>query len=382
LKRHRPSQRELLITLIAFVIIGFYAVAHRDQRAKAVVTAPVIVGDIESAVLATGTIVPYRLVSIGAQASGQIKSLKVKLGDNVKAGDLIAEIDATTELNSLKNAHAALDSLRAQRDVQNALRKQAALAFERQKILLRQDAGSRAEYEGAEATLAVTRAQLASLNAQILQGATTLDTAVATLQYTKIRAPINGTVIAIVAQEGQTVSANQTIPTIVKLAQLDTVTVNADVSEADVTQVRPGQKVYFTILGNPQKRYESRLRSVAPAPQSLEADSTGGGRESSGSSAGNAVYYSALLDVVNSDGILRVSMTAEVRIVVAEDHAVLIIPSAALRDKDGSYFVTVLNDRGRGTLRSVQIGINNHVSAEVREGLKLGERVVISDGGP
>jgi macrolide-specific efflux system membrane fusion protein len=338
------------------------------------------IADIERTVLASGTIQPFKMVSVGAQASGQIKSLKVDLGDHVHAGDLIAEIDAITEENALKNAGAALDSVRAQRNVQVALVKQSELAYERQKTMLEQDATARADYESAEAMLATTRAQIASLDAQIVQGQTTLDTAIATLAYTKIRAPISGTIIAIVAKEGQTVNANQTTPTIVKLAQLDTVTVSAEISEADVIHVWPGQKVYFTILGNPQKRYESRLGSIAPAPRSIEAElSPGAGSANSGSTS-TAVYYNGLFDVPNPQGELRVSMTAQVYIVLAEAKNALTIPAAALRDqgKDGSYTVTVLDPDGKSTPRRITLGLNNHITAQVLSGLAVGDRVVVS----
>jgi macrolide-specific efflux system membrane fusion protein len=336
---------------------------------------------IESTVLAGGTIEPHKLVSVGAQASGQIKSLKVRLGDTVQAGDLIAEIDSITEENSFKNARAALHSIRAQRNVQIALLKQSRLAFERQKTMLEQDATSRADYESAEAVVTTTRAQIASLDAQIVQGQTTLDTAQATLGYTKIKAPLSGTVVAIVAKEGQTVNANQITPTIVKLAQLDIMTVNAEISEADVIHVRPGQKVYFTILGNPRKRYESRLWTIAPAPQSMEAESHAGDGSANSGSTSTAVYYSGLFDVANPQGELRVSMTAQVYIVLAEAENALTIPAAALRDetKDGSYTVAVLDADGKSTLRRITVGINNNITAQVLSGLGADERVVVGE---
>ena len=351
-----------------------------SRKPADLLTAVAKLGYVEQTVLATGTIEPFRLVTVGAQASGQIKSLKVKLGDRVRAGDLIAEIDAITEENLLRNARAALDSLRAQRNVQIALLKQYGLALKRQESMLEHEATSRADYESAEAAVATTRAQIAAIDAQMIQGQTTLDTAIATLGYTKIRAPMSGTVVAIVAKEGQTVNANQTIPTIVKLAQLDVITVSAEISEADVTQVRPGQRVYFSILGDPEKRYESRLRTIAPAPQSMEAEPS---PTAGGASVGNVstpVYYNGLLDLPNPQGELRVSMTAQVYIVVAGAENALTVPAAALRErgKEGKYTVTVLDHDGDQIPRRVTVGINNHTTAEILSGLKAGERVVIS----
>jgi len=360
-------------------VTTYYSSGLIPAQAK-ISTAPAQIADIELTVLASGTIEPYKMVSVGAQASGQIKSLKVNLGDKVQASDLIAEIDATTEENALKNARAALRSLRAQRNVQVALLKQSELAFQRQKTMLDQDATSHADFESAEATLATIRAQIVSVDAQIVQGQTTLDTAVATLGYTKIRAPLNGTVVAIVAKEGQTVNANQTTPTIVKLAQLDTVTVSAEISEADVIHVWPGQKVYFTILGNPQKRYESRLRSIAPAPQSMEAELSAGIGSANSGSTSTAVYYNGLFDVPNPLGELRVLMTAQVYIVLAEARHTLTVPAPTLGEpgKDGIYVVKVVDHNGKVTPRRVTIGINNHITAQVLSGLRAGEEVIVS----
>jgi macrolide-specific efflux system membrane fusion protein len=368
--------------LIALLVIAFIAWrALKSDPQPAVATSPATVADIENTVVASGTLEAAQMVSVGAQVSGQIKSLKVKLGDAVKAGVLIAEIDSTTQENAVRNARAALTSVRAQRAVQLATLRQAGLAFERQKMMLAEEATSRADYESAEATLATTRAQIQALDAQIEQGQTTLDTAKANLGYTKITAPMNGIVVAIVAKEGQTVNANQAAPTIVKLAKLDTITVSAEISEADVIKVKAGQTVYFTILGNPDKRYYAKLRTIEPAPESIETEISATSSASSSNGTSNAIYYNALFEVPNPDGELRISMTAQVYVVLGEAKNTLTIPSAALSDRsrDGSYSVRVVNGEGRPTARTIQLGINNNVTAQVLSGLKLGERVVVGE---
>jgi membrane fusion protein, macrolide-specific efflux system len=360
-------------------VTGF---ALRPGALPAVATSPVTVADIENTVIATGTLEAAQMVSVGAQVSGQIKSLKVKLGDAVKAGALIAEIDSTTQENTVRNARAALASVRAQRSVQVAALNQAELAFKRQKMMLAEEATSRADYESAEATLASTRAQIEALDAQILQSETSLDTAQANLGYTRIVAPMDGTVVAIVAKEGQTVNANQAAPTIIKLAKLDTMLVSAEISEADVIKVKPGQKVYFTILGNPEKRYYGTLRAIEPAPASLETESsTTNSSSSSSSSSNDAIYYNAQFEVPNPDGELRISMTAQVYVVLGEAKEALTIPSAALGDKsgDGRYTVKVVNAQGSPEPRQITVGINNNADAQVLAGLKPGEQVVVGE---
>ncbi|MFA5496427.1 MAG: efflux RND transporter periplasmic adaptor subunit [Porticoccaceae bacterium] len=350
------------------------------QPAPRLILAPVVRGDIEQTVEATGTIQASKLVSVGAQVSGQIESLRVALGDIVKAGELIAEIDSITQVNSLRNAEAALESTRAQQAVQQAALKETRLAFARQEQMLAAQATSRADYESAEASLASIQAQIKALEAQVVQQQTEVDTARANLGYTKITAPMDGTVVAILAEEGQTVNANQSTPTIVKLAKLDIMTVEAEISEADVVKVRPGQQVYFTILGAPRKKYHARLRTVEPAPSSIENEA--GSSAASGTSS-SAIYYNALFDVENPDGILRIDMTAQVSVILDSARNVLTIPAAALgtRGPDGGQVVSVLGSDGRREPRPITVGLTNNARSEVLGGLAEGEQVVIGEAG-
>jgi len=220
---------------------------------------------------------------------------------------------------------------------------------------------------------------VAALQAQVTQAGIAVNTAEVNLGYTKILAPIDGVVVATVVQEGQTVNANQSTPTIIKLARLDTITVKAQISEADVVRVKPGQKVYFTILGSPEKRYTTTLRTVEPAPDSIATDTTSS--TSSSTSTTTAIYYNGLLDVPNTDGALRISMTAQVYIVLAEAKGAITIPSSALgeRDRQGMSTVRVLDDEGRAVQRKVRVGINNNVSAQILEGLAAGDKVVVGE---
>jgi len=417
-----PSSRRnrlLLAAAIVALIAGGVFWATRKPATPSMATSPVSRGDLEQTVDATGVIDAYKLVSVGAQASGQIKVLKVQLGDVVKQGDLIAEIDSVTQENSLKNAEAALENIRAQRAVQTASLKESELAFARQKEMLAAEATSRADYESAEANLASTRAQIRALDAQIRQRETELGTAQANLGYTRITAPIDGTVVAVVAEEGRTVNANQSAPTIVKLARLDLVTVNAEISEADVVKIKPGMPVYFTILGNPDHKYQATLRTVNPAPASISTDSTSSSSSSSSSSS-TAVYYNALFDVENPDGTLRIDMTAQVSVMLAQAKDALLIPTVALGPKvpegrpgpganaangeqraarskqegqrqqrrqpdagalakSNSYVVRVVNKDGQPEPRTIKVGLNNGSNVEVLEGLSEGELVVVGE---
>ena len=212
------------------------------------VTATATTTDLQDTVLATGVLQAFKQVSVGAQVSGQVKVLHVALGDKVKAGQLIAEIDSVPQQNTQRNAEAALANVQAQLRAQQATHAQTALALQRQKELFAADAGARADLESAQAANDLALANVDGLKAQILQAQVTVDTAKVNMGYTRIVAPIDGQVVAIVTQQGQTVNANQSTPTIIKLAQTETMTVKTQISEADVTRVKIGQKVYFTIL--------------------------------------------------------------------------------------------------------------------------------------
>ncbi|MDP3481413.1 MAG: efflux RND transporter periplasmic adaptor subunit [Desulfoprunum sp.] len=368
--------------------IGILAVAgsiiffvFRKDAPSGYMTAPVTKADVENTVLATGAIEAKNLVSVGAQVSGQINALKVALGDTVRAGQLVAEIDSLPQQNTLRTKTAALAAVRAQQEAKAASLHQAELAFKRQQEMLRGEAGSRADYETAEAQLKVIRAEITALDAQIEQAKIAVDTAQLDLNYTRITSPIDGVVVAIVTKEGQTVNANQSAPTIIKVARLDMVTIKVEISEADVVRVKPGQRVYFTILGEPDKRYHTSLLAIEPAPEAIASESSNASSSSSSSSASTAIYYMGILDVPNPGGKLRISMTTQVNIVLAEAKDALVIPSAALGDqkKDGSYTVSVEMEQGVLEKKQVQIGINNNVQAVVLKGLHEGEKVVIGD---
>jgi membrane fusion protein, macrolide-specific efflux system len=367
---------------VALLALGAWWLLHKPAATPRV-TVRVTRGDIEKSVLAGGTISPLKIVSIGAQASGRILALHVALGDQVKKGDLIAEIDPSTEKNALATAQAALDQARAQRDSRQLALHQLDLAFQRAKVTYPAEASSQADYEAAEAAYKGAQQDVQALNAAVRSAQVNVDTARVTLGFTKVVAPMDGTVVAIVAPEGQTVNAVQSAPTIVKLADLSTMTVKAQVSEADIGSVKPGQSVYFTTLGNPGKHYVGTLRALEPAPESIAAETTAAAAASASasSSASSAVYYNALFDVPNAEHALRPSMTAEVHILLQQAKNVLTIRVGALGPQrtDGAYEVRVVERDGRTRVEKVRIGIQSSTSAEVLEGLTEGDEVVVGD---
>lgn len=346
-------------------------------------TASVEHADLEDAVLAAGTLHAHRQVDVGAQVSGQLKSLAVELGEQVKAGQRLAEIDPTLLEHTLRQAQANALALEAQRRAAHARLQQASLAAARERQLSEREATSRDSLERAQAALEVERASVAELDARGKQARVEVDKAKANAGYTRIAAPMSGEVVAIVTREGQTVIAEQQAPVILKLADLDTMTIKAQVSEADVLRVAPGQRVHFTVLGAPETRYEGTVRAIEPAPQEFaEQSATGAGGAAGGASrAGTAVFYNALFEVPNPGHRLRISMTAQVSIVQGTAKQALVVPASALGAKsaDGTVAVRVLAQGGRVESRQVRVGLNNQVKAQVLSGLSEGELVIVGE---
>ncbi|MBX8484685.1 macrolide transporter subunit MacA [Pseudomonas cichorii] len=361
------------LVLVAGAVL--YAI-EAPAKPPTYITARVERSDIENAVLATGVLEGIKQVDVGAQVSGQMKSLKVKLGDKVKKGQWLAEIDPLVLRNTLRQAEVDEEKLQADRLSARAQMKQAKRLYDRYKELQTDQSISRQDFENAESDYEVQQANVSALDAQIKSAQVQIDTAKVNLGYTRIVAPIDGDVVGIVTQEGQTVIAQQLAPVLLKLADLDTMTIKAQVSEADVIHISTGQEVYFTILGE-EKRYYATLRGTEPAPQDyLETEGSG-----SSSKQNSAVFYNALFEVPNPDHRLRISMTAQVRIVLDTAKNALSMPVAALgnRDEEGVYTVRVLDKSGFAQERKVQTGINNNVQVEIKNGLAEGDQVVIAD---
>ncbi|MFG1284772.1 efflux RND transporter periplasmic adaptor subunit [Xanthobacter autotrophicus] len=384
--RSRPRRRLWQWGLLA-VLLGAGAYGYTRYTAPApgtgLMIAPVTTGMVEETVLASGTLKPSRLVAVGSQASGRILSLKVKLGQKVEKGELIAQIDAVTQENALRTAEASLANMRAQRAEKEATLVLNEQTLARQKTMVAQKAVSQADFEVADAAVKVTRAQLAALEAQIVGGQIAVDTARANLGYTRITAPIDGTVLALVAQEGQTVNASQSAPTIVILGQLDVMTVRAEISEADIVKVAPGMPLWFTVVGAPEDRHEAKLEFIEPASESIKSDSSfatsTSTSSSSSSSTSSAIYYIGVFDVPNPKGRLRTYMTAEVHIVLGRAAGVLTVPSTALTRAGRGYHVRVLKPDGTVERRRVEVGLNDKITAEIRSGLVEGEKVVTGE---
>lgn len=356
------------VVLLSAAVGGWFYFAQNEAEALPT-TALVRLGTVEETVLASGTMEAKQLVSVGARVSGQIETLAVALGDEVQKGDLIAQIDSQDQQNAVLTAKANLANIKAQIAAKNASLVKAKQTLARQLKLVASDYVSKEALDAAQAEVDVDKAELDALIAQQESVEVTVLTAQIALDRTRITAPISGTVVAIVNDEGQTVNASQSAPTIVKLANLDSMVVKAEISEADVVHVKPAQQVFFTILGEPDHKFTATVRAVEPAPSAIETSDTIASDE--------AIYYNGLLEVDNPDHLLRIGMTAEVSIILDKAEDVLTVPSSALKKGGGGYRVKIYDpETGAVEVQKVEVGLNNKISAEITSGLSEGDEVV------
>lgn len=309
----------LLLMALALLLAGGVA-GWRHWRAAADgpgawATVTATRGDIEDSITATGTVQPKDYVDVGTQVSGQLRSLKVELGAQVRQGQLLAEIDPSVYQSRVDADRAQLRNQRAQLADRQAQAVLAKLQLARQQQLARDDATTQEAVQTAEATLQSANAQVESLRAQIEQTESTLRGDEANLGYTKISAPMSGTVVSLAAKQGQTLNANQQAPIVMRIADLSAMTVQAQVSEADVGKLNLGMPVYFTTLAGDNRRFSGALRQVSPTPNVVN----------------NVVLYDALFDVPNPDQVLKTQMTAQVFFVAAAARDAVLVPVAALR---------------------------------------------------
>jgi macrolide-specific efflux system membrane fusion protein len=356
-------KKRWLVLGVVVVLLAFWLWRQLNAPVPQYQTLIVRPGDLSQSVLATGKLDAVRKVDVGAQVSGQLKTLSVNIGDKVKKDQLLGVIDPEQAQNQIKEVNATLMELRAQRRQAEAERKLASVTLARQQQLVKNNLVSRQDLDSAVTELAVKEAQIGTIDAQIQRNQATLDTAKANLDYTRIVAPMAGEVTEITTLQGQTVIAAQQAPNILTLADMSTMLVKAQVSEADIIHLKPGQKAWFTVLGDPETRYEGVLKDILPTPTKVN----------------DAIFYHARFEVPNPQGVLRLEMTAQVHIQLSGVKNVLTVPLASLGDPvgDNRYKVKLLRN-GEVKEREITLGMRNDTDAEVTKGLEAGDEVIIT----
>ena len=334
-------------------------------------------GDISQTVSATGEIAATNLVDVGAQVSGQIKKMHVQIGDEVKAGDLIAEIDNVTQVNEVNTKKAQLETYRAQLASAQVALKIAQRKYDRYKTLANADAVSKEEFEATEDSLATNRAKIRELQSSIKQTQIAINTAEKDLGYTRITAPVDGTVVALVVEQGQTINASQTSPTVVQIANLGSMTNKMQIAEGDITKVRAGQKISFTILSEPDNPISATLDSIDPGLTTMSK----GSYSKSTDTTSSAIYYFARAIVDNSNHKLAIGMTTQNTIEINSARNVLMVPNVAVKARDGKKYVRVLAAGNQVVEKEVQTGLKDSMNIEIKSGLAEGDEVVMSEMG-
>jgi macrolide-specific efflux system membrane fusion protein len=367
-------RRNRILSFIAAgcLMIGgwyWYASAARKPEQETARAVTVTHGTIEEVVTSQGKLEPKQYVDVGTQVSGQIKEIHVEIGYTVTRGQLLAEIDPRVYQAQVEANEARLNSLRAQLNQQKAQLTLAEQNLKRNQSLFAVNAVSEQALQESESEAAAARAQLKSIEAQIQETESTIKGNRTNLSFTKIYAPMAGTVTTMPAREGQTLNANQSAPTILQIASLDTMTVRAQVAEADVMKLKEGMEAYFTTLGNVERRWQGKVRQILPSPQIVN----------------DVVLYDVLIDVKNEGRQLMTGMTTQVFFIFGKAESATIVPAEALTrraaDQDSrsgkAYRVSVLTDKGREQ-RLIRVGLQTRTEAEVIEGLNAGERILVN----
>jgi HlyD family secretion protein len=330
-------------------------------------------GSIVNTVTATGTVEPIDQVEVGTQVSGVIQNIFVDYNDKVTKGQLIAQIDESALSASLLQRKASLSSARSELEYQEK-------AFQRVKMLFEKGMVSEAEYDEANYLYRTAKASVESLESEVEQAAVNLS-------YARIYSPIDGVVLSVSVEEGQTVAASFSTPTLFLIAKdLTQMQVEADVDEADIGQVEEGQRVTFTVDAYPDQVFAGKVTQVR-----LEAV-----EES------NVVTYTVIIDAPNPDLKLKPGLTAEVTIITEEATDVTVVPAAAFQfspegnmpegmdmpphrgpedrmgdDPDAEHKRVWLWEHGTLKPAIVTTGIDDGVLYEIKDGVLPGDSVVI-----
>ncbi|MGU3347268.1 efflux RND transporter periplasmic adaptor subunit [Pseudomonas monsensis] len=378
MKRPRPARRALFAALCLIPVIAVAAWQVLPPGRDAHATVQVTRSNIENSVTALGTLQPRRYVDVGAQASGQIQKIHVEAGDTVKEGQLLVEIDPSTQKAKLDAGRFSIENLKAQLQEQRAQHDLARQKYQRQQQLAAGGATREEDVQTARAEVRATQARIDMFQAQIRQAQASLRSDEAELGYTRIFAPMSGTVVAVGAREGQTLNAQQQTPLILRIARLSPMTVWAEVSEADIGHVKPGMTAYFTTLSGGSRRWSSTVRQILPVPPRPLEQNQGGSPTSGRSGSERVVLYTVLLDVDNADNSLMTDMTAQVFFVAQQAQNTLTVPSAALQPGTRAQWqrVQIVAANGDIQSRDVRTGISDRLRTQVLEGLAEGDHIL------
>jgi len=351
----------ILASVAVLALVAYFLFGGEKQAGVTYGTVEVKVGDITNSVTATGTIEPVTSVTVGTQVSGKVAHLYVDYNSVVKKGQVIAELDKTNLMSELASAKANLSSAQSNLSYQQS-------HFNRYQILFNKGLISANDYEQ-------TRLSYEQAQQQVRTARESVNKAATNLGYATITSPIDGVVLSKSVEEGQTVAASFNTPELFTIAQdLTNMQVIADIDEADIGEVKEGQRVTFTVDAYPDDVFSGVVKQVR---QEATTES-------------NVVTYQVVISAPNTNLKLKPGLTANVTIFTKEVKNVLSVPSKALKftpnekmlskgqsihDVPAPNKVWTLED-GVFKAHKVEVGLTNGITTEITSGLKAGQKVV------
>lgn len=367
--KQKYCKKRYIAALVVVLAIGGWGINQYNAKRIIYQTAKISKCTITDVVEASGTINPVNIVSVGSTVSGLMKEIYVDYNSEVKKGQLLAQIDpanfqASVDQNTaqIRNAEANLAKLNAQLVL-------AEKTYNRYKNLYAKNFVAKSELDQAESDYLAQKASIGAQKASIAQARANYNTAMTNLGYTKIIAPVDGTIISRDIDVGQPVAASFQAPELFTIAQdLTKMQIEVNVSEADIGEVKEGQDVEYTLDGYPDSTFYGKVTQV-------RLDST---------TTSNVVTYTVIVSVNNEDLKLKPGMTANVSIITKRSTDVMCVPSMALKfspetsgqkyQKQGIWIL----EKGKPIRVNIKEGASDDANVEIlSDKLKLGDEVII-----
>lgn len=376
--REAPAwQRWLKWTLLGALVllVLWYWFGRGGSVGPRYVTQELARGDLTISVTATGNLEPRNQVDVGVELSGTIRNVYVDVNDQVKQGQLLAELDPTKLQAQVLQAQGSLAAAEARVLQSEATAKEGRANYQRLlkvRELSNNKLPSQQDLDVAEATVARAEADTAAYKAAAEQARASLETIQTDLSKAQVRSPINGVVLVRSIEPGQTVAASMTAPVLFTLAEdLKKMELHVLVDEADVGSVKAGQEASFTVDAFPSRRFAADLRQVHFASSNIKSASSSSSAASSANSSATStgvVTYETVLEVDNSELLLRPGMTATAEIVTNHVSDALLIPNAALRFTPEGY------DAFGGPVQEVKTSALSAIMPRMRRGWGSGQQ--------
>ncbi|MEN6615208.1 MAG: efflux RND transporter periplasmic adaptor subunit [Syntrophorhabdus sp.] len=364
------TKKKIIYAAIALcvILIIIIAVTRKSDKQKAGEPFTVKKADVTYSTEQTGIIKAQvgAIVKVGTRATGTLSKLKYQVGDVVKKGDLIVEIDDREIIANLRNAEAAVDEQRRDLDAKKAQDVYNQTNYEREKRLLAKEYTTKDSVEKAKRELDVSAAQVELGKAKVKEAQEKFKALKVSHSYTKIYAPISGYISAVATQEGETVVSGLSAPNLITIIDPTKLEMWIYVDETDIGRVKPGLRVEYWVDAYRERIYNGVIDRIYPQPELKE----------------NIVYYLAIVKIDPQDAVsLKPEMTSHVRIIIEQKSNVIVVPNGAIRFEDKKNVVYV-RSKGKSFRQEVTPGVRDQKYTEITSGLSEGQEVIVPSLAP